>query len=644
MKCVLPISRLQLGIVFVALVVVAGTVPLSAAEPPATGSVSGTISVKGNPRKLPPVVRKGAKVSDGAVCAAHDIADESFVSGPNGGVANVFVFLRKAPAGFKAKPPASPKDVVVEMKGCRFVPHCSVLHVSQRLVLPNRDKVAHNAHYTPLMNSPYGILIHPNSNEQSIEFQVAEPLPMPLKCDIHPWMRAHVLPLEHAFAAVTDNKGRFKIDGLPPGEHCFYIWHERVGWLERKFSVEIKPDKTTDVILDYTTGRFDVADKKPIKLTKRALDLHQRSLVIDGHNDLPWAMRTKAGSSFDQADIAQPQPRFHTDIARLRKGGVGAQFWSAYAPAETRQQKRAARFVLEQIDLIHRMVRRYPETFELAKTVDDIERIHKQGKIASMIGVEGGHAIENSLALLRMYYRLGVRYMTLTHSDTLDWADSATDEQKFGGLTPFGEDVVRTMNELGMLVDISHVSVETMQDALRVSTAPIIASHSSAYAIAQHPRNVPDHVLRQMKKNGGVIMVNYFSGFVVPESAKRMAKMFDARRELRKKHPDDTDFNKALARWRREHPILPGSIHDVLDHIDHIVKVAGIDHVGLGSDFDGVSMLPSQLQDVSTYPYITQGLLDRGYSEPQIKKILGTNLLRALREAERVSRELKAKK
>jgi len=383
--------------------------------------------------------------------------------------------------------------------------------------------------------------------------------------------------------------------------------------------------------LSAKTGKHS----QPIVLTERALKLHRQCLVIDGHNDLPWTMKTKAGSSFDQADIAKPQPQFHTDIPRLRQGGVGAQFWSVYVPSETRKQRRALHDVLEQIDLVKRMVRRYPDTFEMAYTVDDIERIHKQGKIASMIGVEGGHAIENSLGVLRVLYSLGTRYMTLTHSDTLDWADSATDTQKHKGLTPFGENVVRTMNELGMLVDISHVSVDTMKDALRISKAPIIASHSSAYAVAKHSRNVPDDVLKLVKQNGGVIMVNYYSGFVVPKSAERMAKMFDVRRDLREKYPNQTEFNKALNRWRKNNPIEPGTIHDVVDHIDHIAKVAGVDHVGLGSDFDGVSMLPKQLQDVSTYPYITQALLNRGYSADEIKKILGENVLRAFRRADR---------
>lgn len=380
--------------------------------------------------------------------------------------------------------------------------------------------------------------------------------------------------------------------------------------------------------------------REPIVLTDRARELHRTCIVIDGHNDLPWAMRTKAGSSFDQADIAGSLPDFHTDIPRLKEGGVGAQFWSVYVPSETAKTKTSAHEVMEQIDLVHRMCERYPDTFEIALTADDVVRIHEQGKIASLMGMEGGHAIENSLGLLRMFYNLGARYMTLTHSDTLDWADSATDEAKSDGLSPFGEDVVRAMNELGMLVDISHVSPATMKDALRVSRAPIIASHSSAYAVAQHPRNVPDDVLKLIQENGGVVMVNYFSGFVVPESAEKMLTMFAVGRELREKYPEEADYRKAMAEWRRENKIEAGSIHDVLDHIDHLVEVAGVDHVGIGSDYDGVSKLPEQLEDVSTYPLVTQGLLNRGYSDEDIRKIMGGNVLRVLREAERVAAEL----
>lgn len=371
-----------------------------------------------------------------------------------------------------------------------------------------------------------------------------------------------------------------------------------------------------------------------VQLSAAASELHQRGFVFDGHNDLPWELRTKASSSFEKLDISQPQPDLHTDIARLHKGHVGAQFWSAYVPADTAQRGTALRDTLEQIELVQAMMQRYPETFELAQSASDVERIQKSGKIASLIGVEGGHAIENSLETLRRLRELGASYMTLTHSDTLDWADSATDDPRSDGLSPFGEEVVREMNRLGMLVDLSHVSPATMKDALRVSRAPVIFSHSSARALADHPRNVPDDVLRLTAANGGLVMVNFFSGFIEPEAAKLMAQMFAAGRELRKQFPDDAEYEQARRRWRAEHPIPRGSIHDVVDHIDHIVRVAGLDHVGIGSDYDGVTSLPTQLEDVSTYPLITQALLDRGYTEGEIHQIMSGNILRVMRAAE----------
>lgn len=379
-------------------------------------------------------------------------------------------------------------------------------------------------------------------------------------------------------------------------------------------------------------------DKRPpIVVTAEAMRIHRAGFVFDGHNDLPWELREKGDPGFKKLDISQPQPKLHTDIPRLRAGGVGAQFWSAYVPADTAKTGQALAQTLEQIDLIHRMIERYPETFEFATTADDVVRIQKSGKIASLIGVEGGHSIQNSLAVLRQLHARGARYMTLTHSDTIEWADSATDEPKHGGLSEFGEQVIREMNRLGMLVDLSHVSPGTMRDALRVSKAPVIASHSSAYAIAPHPRNVPDEELKLIAKNGGVVLVNFFSGFIEPESAKLMANMFDLNRELRAKYPAEEDFQKAKAQWRKEHPIQRGTVHTLVDHVDHIVKVAGIDHIGLGSDYDGVTMLPEQLDDVSCYPFITQELLNRGYREEQIHKIMSGNLLRVMREAEKAS-------
>jgi membrane dipeptidase len=307
---------------------------------------------------------------------------------------------------------------------------------------------------------------------------------------------------------------------------------------------------------------------------------------------------------------------------------------------ETIRTGESAKVTLEQIDLIRRLVARYPDDFELALTADDIERIHRSGKIASLIGVEGGHAIENSLASLRRLYDLGARYMTLAHSDSLDWVDSATDVPRSGGLSPFGEEVVRTMNDLGMLVDISHISAEAMHDAIRVSRAPVIASHSSAFAVAPHPRNVPDDVLVELPKNGGVVMVNFYSGFIVPERAAVGAKMVAERIGRRRANPEARDeggANSVFRATREQENLSAGSVHTLVDHIEHIIKVAGVDHVGIGSDYDGVTKLPAQLEDVSCYPYITQELLNRGHTPDEIRKILGENLLRALRQAERVS-------
>ncbi len=381
--------------------------------------------------------------------------------------------------------------------------------------------------------------------------------------------------------------------------------------------------------------------RTPVVLTDEALKLQRDSLVWDGHNDLPWQFREKKDLSFQIIDLNKPQKGLHTDIPRLRKGGLGAQFWSAYVPTETAKKGTAVRDTLEQIDVIKRMVKTYPDTFEMAYTADDVVRIHKEGKIASLIGVEGGHSIDNSLGVLRMYYELGVRYMTLTHSDNTDWADSATDKPVHHGLTEFGEQVVREMNRLGMLVDISHVSPETMRAALRVSKAPLIASHSSAFALADHPRNVPDDVLELVKKNGGVVMVNFYSGFITPEGARLTKDMFQVGRDLQKKYPDEREFKAAMEQYRQEHPIPTGSVHDVVDHIEHIIQVAGIDHVGLGSDFDGINSTPKQLEDVSCYPYITQELLNRGHSKEDIQKVLGLNILRVMREAEQVAKDEK---
>lgn len=370
-----------------------------------------------------------------------------------------------------------------------------------------------------------------------------------------------------------------------------------------------------------------------MNLAAEATRIHNSAIVIDGHNDLPLRLREKADGDFDRIDIDQPQPALHTDIPRLRRGGVGGQFWAAYVPCE-RIGDGATRYALEQIDLIHRMIACYPDTFELALTAEDVVRIRSGGRIASLIGVEGGHAIENSLGVLRVFHALGARYLTLTHGDSIDWADAATDAPRHNGLSDFGEQVVREMNRIGMLVDISHVSADTMRHALRIARAPLIASHSGAYAVAAHPRNVPDDVLEGVAANGGLVMVNFYSGFIEPRAAKMMQSVFDVMREMRAKYPDDGDLAAARDAWRRENPIPSGNVGTLIDHIDHIVRIAGIDQVGLGSDYDGVMQLPEGLEDVSCYPNITRALLERGYSEADIRKVLGENLLRVLHAAQ----------
>ena len=376
----------------------------------------------------------------------------------------------------------------------------------------------------------------------------------------------------------------------------------------------------------------------------RARGLLKQTPLIDGHNDYPWALREKAQRNFEKLDIAKPQPTIMTDIARLRSGGVGGQFWSVYVPVELTGQT-AVTATLEEIDTVHQMTRRYPETFELALTADDVERIFKQGKIASLIGMEGGHSIDNSLAALRMFYRLGARYMTLTHAKNTAWADSATDDPKFGGLAPFGEEIVREMNWLGMLVDLSHVSPETMEDAIRVSQAPVIFSHSSARALTDVPRNVPDTVLRLLPKNGGVVMVTFVPGFL-DRAVAEWNKLQDAERDrLTKMFPTDTAaVTRGVDEWAATHPAPRATLAEVADHIDHIRELAGIDHIGLGSDFDGITQVPQGLEDVSKYPSLIAELLRRGYKDDEIKKILGQNILRVMREVEKVSKRLQSER
>ena len=359
--------------------------------------------------------------------------------------------------------------------------------------------------------------------------------------------------------------------------------------------------------------------------------------LIDGHNDIPDAVRERGG--VDSVNLAVSQPKLMTDIARLRAGHVSGQFWAAYVPVSTiHQGEHAAVYALEQIDLVYRLCGSYPATFAMARTAADVERNFTAGKISCLIGIEGGHAIENSLGALRAFAQLGVRYMTLTHWETIDWADAATDSAKHNGLTPFGEDVVREMNRVGMLVDLSHVSDATMMDALRVSRAPVIFSHSSARALDNHVRNVPDSILTLLAKNGGVVMANFAPDYVSDSLRVYDDTLQQRTARLRSAGLDSVAIRDSVNAWHAAGP--KATLAQVADHVEYLRKVAGVDHVGIGSDFDGISSVPAGLEDVSKFPDLIAELLRRGWTEADVKKVAGLNSLRVLRDAERVAREL----
>lgn len=385
-----------------------------------------------------------------------------------------------------------------------------------------------------------------------------------------------------------------------------------------------------------------LAQAEPSRAEQQRIDrVLARTPLIDGHNDLPWAIRGDHGGDLAALDLDSDtralQPPLHTDIPRLRQGRVGAQFWSVYVPASLKGLA-ATEATFEQIDLARRMIARYPRAFEFADSADDIVRIHRAGRIASMFGMEGGEAINNNLALLREFRAAGVLYMTLTHAQNTDWVDSATDAPRHGGLTPFGEEVIREMNRIGMLVDLSHVSADAMRDAIRVSAAPVIFSHSSAFALTPHPRNVPDDVLDLVRANGGVVMVNFNAPFVSEPMRQWSATRSGEERRLQALHPGDPEAARAaLDQWTAANPPPRVSVGDLADHIEHIARVAGRDHVGIGSDYDGVSYLPEGMGGVEAYPTLFAELIRRGWSESDLAKLAGGNLLRALRAAERVA-------
>lgn len=377
---------------------------------------------------------------------------------------------------------------------------------------------------------------------------------------------------------------------------------------------------------------------------ERARKILGTTPLIDGHNDLPWRIREDktARGDVDKYDLRGHTPG-HTDFARLTAGMIGAQFWSVYTPGDWRDSG-YARVQLEQIDIARRIIAKYPDRLELALTSADIPRIFRQKRIASLLGLEGGHAIENKLGLLRDYYDLGVRYMTLTHNVTLDWADAALDSAKHGGLTPFGDSVVLEMNRLGMLVDLAHVSPGTMSAALTVSRAPVIFSHSGARALVDVARNVPDSILRRVTTNGGIVMVPFVTSFVSPEVAA-YDKAVDAETNALKKTfgGDSSGLNAALDRWKSGHPKPSASLSQVADQIDYVKKVAGVDHVGIGGDFDGITDVVVGLEDVSKYPDLFAELARRGWPDADLRKLAGENLLRVFHDAEEVSRKLRAR-
>ncbi len=369
--------------------------------------------------------------------------------------------------------------------------------------------------------------------------------------------------------------------------------------------------------------------------------------LIDGHNDLPWELRDKFGSKVETVPLASGTdrltPPLQTDIARLRKGGVGAQFWSVWIPARISGPV-AVQTTLEQIDIVHRLVARFPNDLAFARTADDIVRIHKSGKIGSLVGIEGGHQINNSLGSLRQFYALGVRYMTLTHTLNNDWADSGTDDPKHGGLSPFGLTVIAEMNRLGMLVDLSHVSPDTARDALTATKAPIIFSHSDARAISDHPRNVPDEILKLLPANGGVVMVNFYPGHLSPQlrawNGERAAE--EARQKsLLSGQPEARA--RAMAAWDRANPQPVTPLAVVADHIEHVARIAGVDHVGIGGDLDGIDVTVTGLGGADGYPLLFAELIKRGWSDADLAKLAGGNVLRALRGAEATAASMKGR-
>lgn len=375
----------------------------------------------------------------------------------------------------------------------------------------------------------------------------------------------------------------------------------------------------------------------------QAIEILDSVPFFDGHNDTPWQYRNRVGYKFSELDFhdtSSLEDPMHTDIPRLKEGHIGAQWWSVYVSAHIPDNEAVVR-TMEQIDFVKRMAQKYPDEFEMAYTADDVERIHEDGKIASLIGMEGGHSIANSLAVLRQFYDLGARYMTITHSRTLDWADAASDTPKHDGLSEFGEEVIHEMNRLGMIPDLSHTTPATMKDVLSTTEGPVMFSHSSARAVSGHVRNVPDEVLPLVKENGGIIMVTFVGSFVSEELRQYYAERTSYERKIEYLHPGEVDVIKQkMDEWDAEHEAPKPTLNQLADHIDHIRDEIGVDHIGIGGDYDGTSGLPVGLEDVSTYPNLFAELLKRGYSEEDLRKIAGLNMLRVMRGVEETAARL----
>jgi membrane dipeptidase len=381
----------------------------------------------------------------------------------------------------------------------------------------------------------------------------------------------------------------------------------------------------------------------PVAPSARIRALLERQPVLDGHNDLLWEARERAGYDFDRLDIGTGGTPTHTDLPRLRRGGVGAQFWSVFVPASLTGDD-AVSATLEQVDAGHQMVARYAAELAFARTADEVEAAWASGRIASLLGAEGGHSINSSLATLRMLHVLGVRYLTLTHNSNVPWADSATDEPVHGGLSRFGVEVVREMNRIGMLVDLSHVSADTMRDALRTSEVPVVFSHSSARAVCDSPRNAPDDVLESLRDNGGVCMVTFVPKFVNPDAAAWHDQAVAEAESQGIRQSDAAAFSPFYRDYRARNPEPPATLDDVVRHCEHVREVAGVDHVGVGGDYDGVEVLPRGMGDVTAYPVLLEALAERGWSDDDLAKLTSGNILRVMRDAESGARALQGQR